>query len=156
MRRRRTLAGLGSAQRGTAALETAILFPVFLLLLTCLFEFGTYLFASANLEAAVREAARYGATGAEVSGVSREERILEIVEDRTLGMLKAGDAGVSMRVYPSFAAIGAEAGTPGVGGPGDVVLYKFDYTWSAITPILEPLLDGVVLSASVAFRNEEF
>lgn len=156
MRRRRTLAGLGRAQRGTAAVETAILLPVFLLLLTSIFEYGAMLFAGANLEAAVREAARYGSTGAEVSGLSREERILEIVEERTLGMLKPGDAGVTTRVYPSFASIGEEGGTAGVGGPGDVVLYKVDYTWSAVTPVLKPLLDGIVLSASVAFRNEEF
>ena len=141
---------------GSAAVSFALLFPVFFFLLTSLLEFGLFLFVGANLEAGVRDASRFGTTGAEVSGMSREERILAIVEERTLGKLRPDDAQVSTQVFPSFAAISSETGTAGAGGPGDVVLYEVRYSWSAITPIMAPLLDGRILSAAVAIRNEDF
>ena len=141
---------------GSAAIEVSVLGPALVLIMLAIFEYGLFLFCSANLEAAVRDASRFGTTGSEASGMTREERILQIVEERTLGMLDPANATVRTTVYPSFAAIAAGGGTAGAGTAGDVVLYEIEYVWNSVTPLIDPLLDGVVLTTSVAMRNEAF
>lgn len=67
-----------SARRGTTTVETAIVLPVFLLLLFAIFEFGHAQFINNMLNTACRNAARIGA----VEGTSTEmvrARVEELV-----------------------------------------------------------------------------
>lgn len=60
--------------RGQAMAEFAVVFPIFLLLLTSIIVFGLWVFYNQQLENAAREAARYAAvnsTGAQCPTVSR-------------------------------------------------------------------------------------
>lgn len=53
----------------------------------------------------------------------------------------------------------ADIGIAGVGGPGDVVVYRVVFEWSILTPILRPFIgqDGrIPLMASLAVRNEPY
>ena len=52
---------IGASNRGTAAIETAIVFPVFLLMLLGVVEFGRALWTQSALQYAVQLAARCGA-----------------------------------------------------------------------------------------------
>lgn len=52
----------------------------------------------------------------------------------------------------------ADRGTAGVGNAGEVVLYKIDYKWHLMTPLIANLIGddegALTMTASVAVRNE--
>jgi TadE-like protein len=53
----------------------------------------------------------------------------------------------------------ADMGVAGLGGPGDVVLYRIITQWTVMTPLFVPLMGdngAMTLSASVAVRNEPY
>lgn len=53
----------------------------------------------------------------------------------------------------------ADLGEAGLGGAGDVVMYKIDYKWRLLTPLLSDLIAStgfLEFSASIAVRNEPF
>ena len=48
-------------------------------------------------------------------------------------------------------------GLAGLGGPGDVVVYRLRYDWNVMIPLFTPFFgDVVTLDANVAVRNEPF
>jgi Flp pilus assembly protein TadG len=171
-------------ERGSAAIEFALCAGVLILLLSAIIEFGVMFAVDASLQAAVMSASRFGVTGAEGEGMSRQAQILAIIDDRTLGLVDTGRMEISTRVYASFDQIGkpepfvdangnntfdageaftdvngngtwdADLGVAGLGGAGDVVVYSLSYPWTALTPLLAPFLNGTTLRAAVAVRNE--
>ena len=124
------------------------------------------LFIGSSIESAVMEASRYGITGSE-AGVSRADKVLEIVADRTYGLIDMDNVDMETLVYESFADIGkpepftdqdgnlvynagepfvdingngqwdADMGAAGLGGPSDVVVYRLTYAWGIITPVVQ-------------------
>lgn len=102
----RKLRNFPAARDGVAAVEFGFAAPVVILASVGLIELGTMMFANSLVEGALREAARFGITGFSPVGVSREERILQIVEDRTNGIVDMQTATVSQLIYPSFGDVG--------------------------------------------------
>lgn len=175
-----------SDQRGTAAIDFAFVAPVLFLFLMGTVEMSVTLFLSAALEEGVLQASRYSITGFTSGGLSRQDRVLEILKTYTFGLLDLKDENVTTLVYPNFASIGkpepftdvngsggwdagepfmdvngngswdADMGSAGLGGPGDIVVYKVDYRWGYLTELLEPLLGDITVTGSVAVRNEPF
>ena len=166
---------LGDA--GSTAVEFAIILPVLLLFLVGSIEMAIVLFIGSSIEAAVMEASRYGVTKPE-EGVSRADRVLEIVEAKTYGLLDMDQVELDTLVYNSFADIGKpepftddngnnaydegeeygdvngngqwDAGH-GRGRPrrgGDVVVYRLSYDWGIVTPILQQALGESVTHVS--------
>jgi len=67
------------AERGATLVEAALVFPIVLLLLFGIVEFGRFLSASQGVSTAAREAARYGiAVGPSVNGIPRYTDCAEI------------------------------------------------------------------------------
>ena len=174
--------GLGG-EAGAAAIEFALVAPLLFLLFIGIFEFSMILFVSGTLESAVLGAARFGITGASGQGVTREARIREILAERTMGFVDMSRVVVTTKVYPHFADIGRpepwndrnnngvvdageytdvngnghrdeDMGKSGLGGAGDVVLYKVEYTTVAMTVLLAPIIGTFRHLATVAVRNE--
>lgn len=171
---------------GAAAVQFAVLAPALLLLVIGSFEVAILLFVSGTMESAVLAASRAGVTGFTEDGVSREERIRDIILDRTMGFVDMDEAVIRTLVYSDFDQIGQpepytdsngngsfDAGEPfndvngngqwdddmgvaGLGGPGDIVLYDIQYETGAITRFFEPIFGRVVHRAAVAVRNEPF
>ena len=128
------------------------------------------LFIGASIESAVLQASRYGITGGTVEGRTREERVLDVVEAKTYGLLDMDELEMETLVYESFADIGepepwddangngaydggedftdvngngnwdADMGEAGLGGPNAVVVYRLTYDWGIITPFMQRLL----------------
>ncbi|HET6469736.1 MAG TPA: TadE/TadG family type IV pilus assembly protein, partial [Geminicoccaceae bacterium] len=116
---------------------------------------------------------------------AREARIRAIINEFTLSMIDVDHIDIDTLVYDSFEAIGEpepyedsngngaydsgepfedingngvwdpDMGTVGLGGPGDIVLYRLTYDWPIIIPIFEPFFgEKVTLVANIAVRNE--
>ncbi len=161
---------LAKEEDGASLLEFAILSPVLLLILFGIIEMGLILFAAITLEHAVTSASRYGKTGFTIEGVSREDRIREIINGHIDNFLDTDNITITTLVYDTFASVGQEEpytddnangaydfgetyqdingngqwdndmGASGAGGPGDVVVYRVTYDWSVLTPIIRQLI----------------
>lgn len=177
---------LGRDADGAAAVQFAILAPALLLLIIGSFEVAMMLFVAGTMESAVLAASRAGVTGFTEDGVSREERIRDIILDRTMGFVDMDHTVIRTLVYQSFDQIGQpepfsddngngahdpgesftdingngqwddDMGSAGLGGPGDVVLYDIEYETGALTNLFAPIFGRVVHRAAVAVRNEPF
>jgi hypothetical protein len=105
-RRFRILRTLGRNRDGAVALEFAIVFPFLLLAFFGGIEMAIVLFISSTIEAAVFDASRYGITGGSDPGVTREDRVLEIVGDKTYGLVDMDKVSFETLVYDTFSDIG--------------------------------------------------
>lgn len=143
---------------GVSAIEFALIAPALILVLIGVFEVAGLVFSHWSLESAAFEAARYGSTGFAEAGVTREQRIAEIVEDRSLGFIDTADLLVETRIYPDYASLRnpADAGAPGPGGPDDIVLYSVSAVWRPMTPLFSAFMDPVMLEKRVPVLNEPF
>lgn len=177
MRRLLRPAALAACTAGSTAVEFAVILPLLLLFIIGSIEMAINLFIGSSIESAVMEASRYGITGTE-AGVSRADRVLEIVGDRTYGLLDMDQVNMETLVYESFADIGkpepftdqngnhlynagepfvdvngngewdADMGEAGLGGPSDVVVYRLSYDWGIITPTMRGILGDSVTHVS--------
>lgn len=105
----RLLTKIKPDNKGATAVEYALIAPVFFTLMLGSMEIGRTLMVYSALEGAVTESTRIAMTGSVPDGyASVDEYIREFVTD-SLGQVGV-DAGVniSMNVYESFSAIGAE------------------------------------------------
>jgi Flp pilus assembly pilin Flp len=182
----RTMRRFLQEAHGAAAVQFAVLAPALLLLVIGSFEVAMTLFVSGTMASAVLAASRAGVTGFTEEGVSREERIRDIIMDRTLGFVDMDRAVMRTLVYSSFDQIGQpepftdenangandagesftdvngsgqwddDMGSAGLDGPGDIVLYDIEYETGAITNLFEPIFGRIVHRAAVAVRNEPF
>jgi Flp pilus assembly protein TadG len=184
-RRRRRSSGPG--QDGAAMVEFAMVAPAFIAVICAIMEFSGIMFVQTILEGSAREASRYGLTGFTSGGVSREDQILAIVEDNTYGIVDMDELQVETLVYENFADVGQpepftdengngvwdtsepytdvngngtwdpDMGAAGLGGPGDVVVYRMSYDWDIMIPLFRPLFgDSITLQSNIAVRNEPF
>jgi Flp pilus assembly protein TadG len=117
------------AREGIAALEFALAFPIVLTAVMGVVEISMILFVSSLLEGGLRDASRFGITGAvPANGGSREQAIIDMVNDRALGFVTVTPADVTMKVYKCLSDVGkAETLTKDVNGngkwdPGDTYL----------------------------------
>ena len=174
-------------ESGQAIVEFAFVAPLLLGLLCGVFEFSGILFAQTLLEGGARQASRYGVTGSSTDGISREDMILQIIEDNAYGVIDTDSIDMETLVYENFADVGQpepfvdangngtfddgedfddingnsswdeDMGQAGLGGPGDIVVYRLRYDWTIMVPIFRPFFgDSVPLDANVAVRNEPF
>ena len=157
-------------REGIAALEFGFAAPAIILASAVLFEISSMMFVSTLVEGGLRQAARFGITGFSPAGVSREDRIREIIARNTFGLVDMSTATINQQIYPSFGQIGqpepyddvnssggfdagepyqdingngewdADMGAAGAGGPGDVVLYRVEVDWDALVPLMAPLM----------------
>ena len=105
-RRFQPWAKLKSCRSGLTAIEFAFAAPAVLMTVAGIFELALVMFVSTLSEGALREASRFSITGFIPPGMTREERILEILGEHTIGLVDMGAANIQYKVYPSFNDIG--------------------------------------------------
>lgn len=155
--------------RGVALTEFALSAPILFLAVMGVIELAMMMFVTTLMEGGLREAARFGITGYTPPGVTREDRIREIVAEHMVGLIDASAITITQLIYPSFSDVGkpepfgdtngngsydagepytdvngngqwdADMGAAGIGGPGDIVLYTVKADWSTLTPYMAPL-----------------
>lgn len=145
--------------------------PLVMLLAIGFWELALMLIGQVMLEGALRDGARYGMTGYAEQGTTREDSLQSMVRQYTGGYLDPSRLTVITRVYPNFGSVGnteqvasagaggvvpGDAGAPGMGGAGEVVLYILTYDWEFMTPLMEPFFGSrnIPITASIVVRNE--
>src|SRR5262245_61127975 len=98
--------------RGTSMVETALLLPLLLLLTFALMDFGIMFYAYLALENGVGQATRYGVTGNQMEGLSREESIRSAMRDATPTLTLEDDAFSFSHMVPGGNVWLAGAGNP--------------------------------------------
>lgn len=108
-------------RKGGTAIEFAIVAGLLFTFLFGIIEFAMYSLASVLLEGSMREASRFGITGYLPAGVSREDRITQIVDKITMGLVDTTDSSykLDVLVYPSFADIGKPEPWDDINPPGN-------------------------------------
>ncbi|MCG8359303.1 MAG: pilus assembly protein [Kiloniellales bacterium] len=154
-----------SCRNGANILEFALALPAFVFLLAGILEITMIMFVSILAEGGLREASRYGITGQVPAGVTREEQLVQIVQEHTHGLIDVTAQNVTFKVYGDYEYINAEepyidandngqyddgeeftdwnsnatwdsdTGEDGVGGAGDIVLYEVSFKWDFMTPL---------------------
>ena len=50
-----------------------------------------------------------------------------------------------------------DMGAAGLGGPGDVVVYRMSFDWGIMIPLFRPIFgNAITLQSNIAVRNEPF
>ena len=95
-----------ACESGSPAIDFALTAPVMFTMLIAILEVGMFMFVSTLMEGGLRDASRYGITGATVAGTSRMDQITAIVANRTIGLVDLNNANVQVLVYPNFGSVG--------------------------------------------------
>jgi Flp pilus assembly protein TadG len=149
--RKQTIGRRLKGSRGNSLLETALVLPLLLLLTFSIIEFGAMFYAYLALENGVSQATRYGITGNQVAGLSRDDSIKAAMRDAT-PTLTIPDGAFTFSFLPK----GGSTWQPGPGGPGDIQRMTVDYNWDVMTPLLRPFFTGGQFHIQVnsSMRNE--
>lgn len=162
------------SRKGSAALEFAIIAPVFFILLMGIIENGVIYFAGTTLQYATDNAARYVRTGqAQAASMSQTQFRTMICNDIAPMLACDSNLQIDMQSYVGYAGATFASPTDANGNlnnalnnyqPGtacNVVLVRAFYTWKVLTPGLSVFLTNItggyhLISATAAFRNEPF
>lgn len=180
----RAIAAAWREEAGASAVEFALILPVLLLFTLGSIESAVVLFIRSSMESAVLEASRYGITGGE-DGMSRADRVMQIVEERTYGLLDPDKIRLETLVYKDFDDIGkpepfvdangsgfyeagesftdvngngkwdADMGKSDLGGENAVVVYRLTYAWGIVTPMLRRIMGDSVTNQSTIAVRNE-
>jgi Flp pilus assembly protein TadG len=162
------------AKSGSAALEFALIAPVFFLFLMGIIETGVIFFGNSTLQFAADDVARQIRTGQVQAGNMTATQFRTIVCN-DIGSILACNANLQIDVETFTDFTGASM-TPALDANGNlnpaldnfnpgtscqVAIVRLFYTWHVITPLMQPLLGNLpggnhLLTASGAFRNEPF
>ncbi|MBS0531441.1 MAG: pilus assembly protein [Proteobacteria bacterium] len=161
------------SQRGSAAVEFALVAPLFFALLFAIIETGLMFFASQSLETALQDSARMIMTGqAQIANYDKAGfkqnvvcKNVSILFDCTNGIF------VDVTSYSTFSSISlSDPITSGnfvdntqynPGGPGNIVVVRLFYQWPIFVTALGYNIANLsggkrLLSATAAFKNEPY
>lgn len=158
-------------QRGSAAVEFALVAPVFFALLFAILESGIIFFAGQYLESITQDSARTILTGqAQNNGLSQSQ-FKTYVCNQIVALFSCSNLYVDVQSYASFQTVTINSQISGgsfvnnmqynPGGPGDVVVVRLFYQWPQIVTGLGYNVTNLnnhtrLLSATAAFRNEPY
>jgi Flp pilus assembly pilin Flp len=173
---------------GTTAIEFALIALAVVYLLVGIIEFAMAVTVGNSLEAATNLSSRLGKTGYvdEEAQLTQEQTIMDEVERRVGPMIDMEKLVVTHEVYNDFTSLsnpdvladqnadgdtddpgewtdvdgdGFKDGADGVGGSGNVVVYRISYPWEVMTPLIAQFVsdDGTInLTAYSVVKNEPY
>jgi hypothetical protein len=176
-------------QRGTTAIEFAAVGLPLIFLLVGIIEFSVAMTVSNSLEAATNMSSRLGKTGFvdEEAQMTQEETIISEIERKVGPLIDMTKVDLSHEVYNDFESLtnpdilkddngdgdtddpgewtdvdgdGFKDGADGVGGGGNIVVYRISYPWQVMTPFIARLIgdeNGIInLTAYSVVKNEPY
>lgn len=154
------------ASDGVTAVEFAFVAPVLIILLMGIIEFSLMMVAYNVMESATTVSARLGATGFTTSGISRQQTIINQINERAGAFIDVNNITITTKYYSQYDQINdpepytdtnhngtrdsgeaytdvngngqydTDMGHAGLGGAGDIVVYTATYPWHIVTPIM--------------------
>jgi Flp pilus assembly protein TadG len=154
------------SERGATAVEFALILPALLFLILGGLEVSLLLFVQTNLEGATFNASRLGKTGYTQVATSREDTILDAIDDRIGFFLDMNQLNLEAKSYSDFSSIGQpepfvdvnsngtrdltenytdmngngvyddDMGALSPGQAGEIVVYTVTYPWRIMNPLL--------------------
>ena len=160
-------------RRGSAAVEFALVAPVFFALLFAIVEVALMFFASQVLETVTQASARYLLTGQAQSGSLTQAQFKTYVCSQIPAMFSCSNLLVDVESFPNFESItlnvqpnygtGQFSGNMqyNPGSPGDVVIVRVFYPWQLFVTGLGYNISNWpnsqrLLVATAAFVNEPY
>lgn len=153
-------------ERGSAAIEFALVAPLLFFALLSLVEIGVLGMVTTSLDNAVVDVSRRVRTGQDGAAGNAEQFKTQICEEMGSSSACPGRLAISVQTFSRFFDANQVTSTPpdgqfDAGGPGDIVLVKVNYRWPLMTPFLTAAFDRtgpfeVVLPARAAFKNEPY
>lgn len=148
-------------QRGSSAVEMAIVAPMLLLMLIGLIELSLLFFADLSMQYAVREAARYAVTGQvnDDPNTANQQQYLAVIQK-----MKDSSMGMYAKVNPVIVVNNTSYATSSsytaamFGKPGDIIVLQVKCSWALATPLLKAFFPGGVYSFTVGatMQNEQY
>jgi Flp pilus assembly protein TadG len=160
-------------RRGSAAVEFALVAPIFFALLFAIIETAIVFFAGQVLETVTQDSARMIMTGqAQNAGFSQSQFKTYVCGKVSLLFDCANGIYVDVKSYPQFSGVSISDPIDGSknfvppnnynpGGPGDIVVVRLFYQWPLFVTGLGYNIANVsgskrLLTATAAFRNEPY
>lgn len=150
--------------RGTTALEFAMVLPLFIMLILGIVDFGFYFFVQHTVQYATREGTRLALTGGKVKDshgdfLSREASIVTTIKDHA--SLAVDPERLNINIFP----VGSDYSDPddwnaqsNAGSPGAYMRVRTSYTYEFLTPLIGAFFHGgnILVQAESTYRNEMF
>jgi hypothetical protein len=162
-----------SNHRGSAAVEFALVAPLFFALLFAIIETGLVFFASQSLETALQDSARMVLTGqAQIAKYDKQSFKKNVVCPNTSVLFDCVNGiFVDVQSYPAFSGVTISDPITGgnfvdntqynAGGPCAIVIVRLFYQWPLFVTGLGYNIANLggskrLLSATAAFKNEPY
>lgn len=159
-------------RRGSAAVEFALVAPVFFALLFAIIETAIIFFAGQVLETVTQDSARQIMTGQAQAAAYTKTQFKTFLCGKIPTLFACADVHVEVKSYPAFTAVtitepidGGKNFVPPTsyspGAAGDIVVVRVFYQWPLFVTGLGYNISNLsgskrLLSATAAFRNEPF
>lgn len=168
----RLAGGFSRAEHGATAVEFALVFMPFLMLIFAMIELGLVFLVSLLLENAIIDTGRTIRTG-EVQtsgGTAASFKTAVCAKIGVIGSLSCSTAlQLDVRTYTDYSTSNTSAGATSTvptsmqfspGTAGSIVLVRAYYTWPLVTPLLQTGLQNSggrrIIYAATAFTNEPY
>jgi len=151
-------------ERGNTIIEFAMVFPLLLILIVSVMDFGLCFFTDHTLQFATREGVRMALVGRTLtdaggSPMTREASIIKTIQDQAAVAIPASKLSISIfAVQPDLSDPTDWQGTQDAGVGGQYMRVRTSYDYHFITPVLASCFKGGVmtLKAQSTYRNEQF
>jgi Flp pilus assembly protein TadG len=160
-------------RRGSAAVEFALVAPVFFALLFAIIETGIVFMAGQVLENITQQSARKVMTGQAQTAAYTQTQFKNYVCTQIPALFTCANLYVDVESYPSFSSVAINSQIDGSnnftsgnmqyspGNPGDIVVVRLFYQWPLIVTGLGYNIANLsgskrLLVATAAFRNEPY
>lgn len=159
--------------KGVTIVEFALVFPLLVLLVFAVLDFGLYFFIQHSVQFATREGVRLALVGRTIadpnnpsSQLTREASIVQTIRNKAA--MAVNPAALQISIFPvdgtTFADPTGWQNTQDAGQAGSYMRVRTTYTYNLVTPLrfLMPLLipltppRAFVISAQATYRNELF
>jgi hypothetical protein len=167
----RLFLGIGGGVAGAAAVEFALILPLFALLLCGIVDFGRYFFIQHTLEFATREGARLGLVGGILAGAQgsddtekRKNSIVETIQEKASPAVALSQDSICIFGIsgPDYSSPADCTGQQDPGLPGEYMRVQTTYKYVFLTPLVgsffgESGVKGIkTIQAEATYRNELF
>lgn len=164
---RRLLPRLG--EQGTAAIEMALVGPVFILMILGIFELGYMVFVQSVLDGCARDAARLIRTGQVAASTNPQATFQNLLCTEMVSIVGCSKLIFNVQTFSNFSTVTLtppkdKNGNPipafNAGVPGSDMLVEVIYNRAFFTKFVGQYLGGssnsAFLTSTVIFRNEPF